>query len=97
MSKLFQSMLSHGYAVIGGLDISRHFNDKAVFILRSHTPVDLPHICLSMHEVDKIRLINCADANAWENINTTLETMWPYGIAECDTDYFGSYEWTLKV
>lgn len=92
---LFQSLLSVGWCVVTGLDISRRLNDKGVFVLKTCQPASLMHFCISLNETDKIRLIN-APQDMPAVARQVFAEGWPYGVQR-ESNYYGSHEFKLNA
>ena len=92
MSHLFEAMKAVGWEVHASVDVSRKLNDKSVIVLRSCTPSQDKHICISFNEMDKIRILNST-----EMVGPLRDTIsqWHAGVKR-EQDYGGSHEFKLR-
>ena len=92
MSHLFEAMKAVGWEVHASLDVSRKLRDKSVIVLRSCTPSQDKHICISFNEADKIRILNST-----EMVGPLRDTIsqWHAGI-QWEMEYGGSYEFKMR-
>ena len=90
MSHLFEAMKAVGWEVHASLDVSRKLRDKSVIVLRSCTPSQDKHICISFNETDKIRILNST-----EMVGPLRATMSKWRV-DREQDYGGSYEFTMR-
>ncbi len=95
IAKVLEAVYPHGWGVCQAVDMSRKMNDKAVIILKSVPPKEVPHFCLAPCELDKLRVIG-APAEIPNMVRDALNAYWPLGIQSEDADYYGSHEFKLK-
>eukprot|EP00794_Sanderia_malayensis_P017978 gene17978-19775_t len=78
--RVLQGLMSIGWRVQIGLDLSRKENDKSILMFQRCAPTAAQVFCLSLNETDKIRLIN-----APENVVTALRgevgRTWLFGVS----------------
>lgn len=93
--KIMEKLSQFGYSVLTGLDISPKSNDKSLFLFQRGTPFQSRFMCLSLHDVNIIRIIN-APPNV-TSIGKEIINTWLLGIQEeiCVSDIV-SYEATLN-
>ena len=92
MSHLFEAMKAVGWEVHASLDVGRKMSDKSVIVLRSCTPSQDKHMCISFNETDKIRILNST-----EMVGPLRDTIsqWHAGVQR-EQDYSGSYEFKMR-
>ena len=59
--KLIEALQAYGWSPVASIDSSRKVSDKSSFVFRQSQPRQSPFFCVSLHETDKLRLINAAD------------------------------------
>ena len=92
MSHLFEAMKAVGWEVHASLDVSRKLRDKSVIVLRSCTPSQDKHMCISFNEADKIRILNSTEVVG--PLRDTI-SQWHAGVQR-EQDYGGSYEFKMR-
>ena len=92
MSHLFEAMKAVGWEVHTALDVSRKLNDKSVIVLRSCTPSQDKHICISFNETDKVRILNST-----EMVRPLRDTLSRgYAGIQREQNYGGAHEFKMN-
>uniref|UniRef100_A0A1I8ACU0 Reverse transcriptase domain-containing protein n=1 Tax=Steinernema glaseri TaxID=37863 RepID=A0A1I8ACU0_9BILA len=79
IATLLQASVKNGWAVLASLDVSRKPTDKAVFVMRSCTPMSIPHFCIAPASRDLIRIIG-ADHEMETLVANVFKQCWSPGI-----------------
>ena len=92
MSHLFEAMKAVGWEVHAALDVSRKLNDKSVIVLRSCTPSQDKHMCISFNEANKVHILNST-----EMVRPLRDTLahWHAGIQK-EQNYGGAHEFRMN-
>ena len=77
--RILEAMLEQGWHNIAGIDISRRPSDKSVLVFQKKEPKRCPMMCLSLNDVDKLRLINMPN-EMMELLKNILCSRWLKGI-----------------
>ena len=59
--KLMEAMHACGWSLVASIDSSRKASDKSSLVFRQSQPKQSPFLCVSLHESDKLRLINAPE------------------------------------
>lgn len=94
ISMMFQKYMSLGWCLVTSLDICTRKSDKSIFIFKSCQPKTIIHFCLSLNQVDKIRLIN-APRDMVDVISQAVAEGWPPGI-KFEGAFIGSHQIKLQ-
>jgi len=94
IAELFEELLKFGWAIHCTVELSRKINDKSVFVLRSCAPTQLHHMCVSLNEIDIIRMIRCPP-DALQVVKSIIYEHYTHGVQE-ELQYGESYQFKLK-
>lgn len=74
----------NGWAIMAALDTSRAIDDTSLLVFRTTPPYLLHYMCLSLNEMNKIRLI-FAPPYVVEAVRMTIQSNYIYGIKRLQT------------
>ncbi|KAK0402076.1 hypothetical protein QR680_016131 [Steinernema hermaphroditum] len=81
IANLLEESVKRGWAVLTSLDISRKLSDKAVFVMRSCEPLEIPHFCIAPADCDKIRIIGATNEMVDVIVNVIMQC-WSPGLQD---------------
>ncbi len=79
--KILEKMMSVGWKVQLGIDLSRVESDKTVMLFNRCAPINAPVFCISLNEKNKIRIIS-APQNVIDALRAEIQRTWLLGIAK---------------
>ena len=59
--KVLEALQAYGWSVAASVDCSRKDSDKSSVIFKTSQPTQSHFFCISLHETDKLRLINAPE------------------------------------
>ena len=72
-------MISCGWTVLTGIDVSRKVNDKSIITFYKSEPKIIPFACISLSDIDTVRLIDFP-AYEQERLAEIIRATYVYGI-----------------
>lgn len=90
-------MTYHGWLAFTGIDVSGRLNDKSIIGLTRIDPQLLPFACISLSEVNRVRLISFPSFEK-ESLAMVIRASYPYGLSnEVQNGHMGCMEFDLNV